>query len=80
MISSRSVIALASDGGDPMRLSAIVRESPHLISALEAARDVDLALFDAADLAPTRERSVRLELLARAPDLPWVRSDETIAR
>jgi hypothetical protein len=103
MISSRSVIVLASDGGDAMRLSAIVRESPHLMSALEAARavdasdwligagairdavwdslhdrppiavprDVDLAFFDAVDLTPTRERSVRLDLLARTPDLPW---------
>ena len=86
-----------------MRLSAIVRAAPHLMSALEAARDadapdwligagairdavwdlfhdrpptavprdVDLAFFDAVALTPTRERAVRLELLARAPDLPW---------
>jgi uncharacterized protein len=34
-------IALASDGGAPARLSAVVRGAPHLMSAMVAARDAD---------------------------------------
>lgn len=36
-----TVEALASDGGDPMRLWEVVRRSPHLMKALHAARQVD---------------------------------------
>lgn len=36
-----STIALASEGGAPKRLCAVVRDAPHLLRALNAARDVD---------------------------------------
>ena len=36
-----SMQALASEGGDPARLGAIVRRAPVLMEALQAARDVD---------------------------------------
>jgi hypothetical protein len=34
-------------------------------------RDVDLAFFDPVDLSTGRERQIELELLTRAPGLPW---------
>jgi hypothetical protein len=35
-------MAVASDGGEAGRLAAIVRGAPHLMAALEAAREVDV--------------------------------------
>jgi hypothetical protein len=35
------VVALASEGGDPMRLGVVVRRAPQLMRALRAAREVD---------------------------------------
>ena len=40
-LSMASVVALASEGGDPMRLGAVVRRAPQLMTALRAAREVD---------------------------------------
>jgi hypothetical protein len=34
-------IALASEGGAPARLSAVLRQAPHVMKALSAARDAD---------------------------------------
>jgi hypothetical protein len=36
-----SMQALASEGGDPMRLAGVVRRVPVLMQALQVARDVD---------------------------------------
>src|SRR5476649_826495 len=36
-----------------------------------ALADVDVAYFDAADLAPARDHALQARLHARAPELPW---------
>jgi hypothetical protein len=61
-----SMQALASEGGDPMRLAGVVRRAPVLMQALQVAR-----FHDASDLTPERDRGVEEALSARAPHLPW---------